>query len=236
MTDTEVELPDIAEEMPTGIHRKIAAIQREVGAIPKNGQGPQNKGGFAYIKAEDILDKIHQLLVRYNVIVIPDIQYSKHEVVRDGGRGYTNATISVKYTYTDVDSGESITTSSVGEGSDIGSDTATRKAATQAMKISHLHMFTIPNSEFDDEGYEPAGAAEAKGKAKADPPALKRAVSGGAKGGGTSLTKLRAEVKAAGAAKGIKTADLNKMGSAISPSFIDEPESLEALLTHIKDQ
>jgi hypothetical protein len=45
---------------------------------------------------------------------------------------------------------------SVGEGSDIGSDTATRKAATQALKISHLHTFTIPNSEFDDEGYEPA--------------------------------------------------------------------------------
>jgi hypothetical protein len=49
------------------------------------------------------------------------------------------------------------------------------------LKISHLHTFTIPNSEFDDEGYEPADkqvggsgagaskAAQVVSKAKASP-------------------------------------------------------------------
>jgi hypothetical protein len=61
------------------IYGKIAAIQKEVGAIPKNGVGPSQKGGFSYIKAEDILDKIHSLLVEHNVIVVPKIRHTKHD-------------------------------------------------------------------------------------------------------------------------------------------------------------
>lgn len=137
------------------IFGKIATIQREVGAIPRNGTGPAAKGGFSYIKAEDILDKIHALLVQENVITIPSIKHSKHEVNIVNNRQYINATIEATYTYVAVEDGSSITVTAIGEGSDIGSDTATRKAATQALKISHLHTFTIPNSEFDDEGYEP---------------------------------------------------------------------------------
>jgi len=138
------------------IFGKIATIQKEVGAIPRNGTGPAAKGGFSYIKAEDILDKIHALLVQENVITIPSIKHSKHEVNIVNNRQYINATIEATYTYVAVEDGSSITVTAIGEGSDIGSDTATRKAATQALKISHLHTFTIPNSEFDDEGYEPA--------------------------------------------------------------------------------
>ena len=138
------------------IFGKIATIQREVGAIPRNGTGPAAKGGFSYIKAEDILDKIHALLVQENVITIPSIKHTKHEVNVVNNRQYVNATIEATYTYVAVDDGSSMTVTAIGEGSDIGSDTATRKAATQALKISHLHTFTIPNSEFDDEGYEPA--------------------------------------------------------------------------------
>lgn len=138
------------------IFGKLATIQREVGAIPRNGKGPAAKGGFAYIRAEDILDKIHALMVQEGVIVLPNIEYSKHKVQIVNNRQYINATIKASYTYVAIEDGSSVVVSAIGEGSDIGSDTATRKAATQALKISHLHTFTIPNSEFDDEGYEPA--------------------------------------------------------------------------------
>lgn len=160
MTETVTAVP--------AIFGKIATIQKEVGAIPRNGTGPAAKGGFSYIKAEDILDKIHALLVQENVITIPSIKHSKHEVNIVNNRQYINATIEATYTYVAVEDGSSITVTAIGEGSDIGSDTATRKAATQALKISHLHTFTIPNSEFDDEGYEPADkqiAAPAQTKA-----------------------------------------------------------------------
>ncbi len=143
------------------IFAKIATIQKEVGAIERNGTGPAAKGGFSYIKAEDILDKIHSLLVQQNVIVVPTLEYSKHEVQVINNRQYVSVTIKAQYQYVCVDDGSYILVTSVGEGSDIGSDTATRKAATQALKISHLHTFTIPNSEFDDEGSEPSAGKSA---------------------------------------------------------------------------
>jgi hypothetical protein len=146
-------------EAVPAIFAKIATIQKEVGAIQRNGTGPAAKGGFAYIKAEDILDKIHALLVQESVIVVPTLEYAKHDVQVVNNRQYVSATINAKYQYVAVEDGSFITVTAIGEGSDIGSDTATRKAATQALKISHLHTFTIPNSEFDDEGAEPKGAS-----------------------------------------------------------------------------
>lgn len=158
----------MSEAVPA-ILGKIARIQAEVGAIPRNGKGPAQKGGFSYVKAEDILDKVHSLLVQEEVIVVPTIEYTKHDVQYVNNRAMITATIKATYNYIAVEDGSSITVVSVGEGSDIGSDTATRKAATQALKISHLHTFTIPNSEFDDEGYEPVakGAAANSAPSKA---------------------------------------------------------------------
>ena len=37
-----------------GIYAKIAAIQNEVGNIPKNGRGPSSKGAFEYVKFDTI--------------------------------------------------------------------------------------------------------------------------------------------------------------------------------------
>lgn len=215
------------------IYQKIAAIQKEVGAIPKNGQGPPQKGGFAFIKAEDVLDKIHSLLVEHEVIVIPTITYGKHEVRTEGSRSYISACIDVQYEYIAVEDGSSVITTSVGEGSDIGSDTATRKAATQALKISHLHMFTIPNSEFDDEGYEPPGEkAEPKPNravAKAAQPASSAATS-------NSLTKARSLVKAAGAKLDLTPTELNERGQKIDKDFFGNIESLEKLLLVLNEE
>lgn len=161
------------------IFSKIATIQKEVGAIPRNGTGPAAKGGFSYVKAEDILDKIHSLLVQENIIVVPTLEYTKHETQYVNNRQMVSVAIKAQYQYIAVEDGSYILVTAIGEGSDIGSDTATRKAATQALKISHLHTFTIPNSEFDDEGYEPADkqvggsatskAAQVVSKAKASP-------------------------------------------------------------------
>jgi len=155
------------------IYSKIAKIQQEVGAIEKNGRGPAQKGGFAYIKYEDILDKIHALMVQEGVVVAPELKYYNHEVREANNRQNLYARVEAKYTFIAVEDGSTFTVTSVGEGSDIGSDTATRKAATQVMKIAFLHTFTIPNSDdgvlLDNEGYE----NEDKTPAKASTPASK---------------------------------------------------------------
>lgn len=221
---------------PKLIHQKIATIQKEVGAIPKNGRGPANKGSFEFIKAEDVLNKIHELLVRESVIVIPTIRHSKHEVVREKDRGYIYAAIEVEYEYVAVEDGSSITTSSVGEGSDIGSDTATRKAATQALKISHLHMFTIPTSELDDSGdYLNTETGEVGAEPKQN-----RAVAAAQKQvtatGQDNITKLRAQVKKEGERLGLDGPAINARGVAVDPDFYASPEHLTTLLGILKSE
>jgi hypothetical protein len=154
------------------IFQKMAAIQQGVGAIEKAGVGPSSKGSFSYVKAEDILDKVHSLLVEHGVIVVPTLQHTKHEVLTVNNRNYVFATIQAAYEYIAVEDGSSVVVNACGEGSDISSDTATRKAATQALKISHLQTFTIPNNEFDQEGYPVEAPASS---AKPEPRALKTA-------------------------------------------------------------
>jgi len=215
------------------IYGKIAAIQKAVGAIPKNGVGPSQKGGFSYIKAEDILDKIHALLVEHDVIVVPSLGHTKHESQVVNNRVYINVTISAQYDYVAVEDGSKITVVSVGEGSDIGSDTATRKAATQALKISHLHTFTIPNSEFDDEGYEPPVAAE-----KPATPA-KRAIANAGKASGNSA-KLQAEVREFIKSGAYTSEQVNTIGERVAQGlgkseFVKSDEAtLEGLVAELR--
>lgn len=141
------------------IYSKLLTIQNEIGAIEKNGKGPAQKGAFAYIKYEDILDRIHALLNRERVIIVPKLKFSKHEVISANNRQNIYSNVEATYEFISVDDGSSVIVASVGEGSDIGSDTATRKSATQALKIAFLHTFTIPNTDdgllLDNEGHEP---------------------------------------------------------------------------------
>ena len=233
---------------PASIYRKIALIQKEVGAIEKNGTGPQQKGSFRYIKQEDILDKIHALLVENDVIVIPTITSLKHDVVEANNRMNIYSVVQAVYRYISVEDGSYIETTSTGEGSDIGSDTATRKAATQAMKIAHLHTFTIPGTDLsldDREGYANDTPAT---ESPAQPKALRTAKSG------TTTRSPRADEKASGDAKAIQADILalvekhkadtgvepqyGKIGNRMFPnerSWASKPENLKAVLLAIQN-
>ena len=218
------------------IYEKIASIQEAVGAIPKNGKGPAAKGGFAFIKAEDVLDKVHALLVENKVIVIPTIEYTKHDTRVDGSRAYITATVSIAYEYIAVEDGSSVVTKSVGEGSDIGSDTATRKAATQALKISHLHMFTIPNSEFDDEGYEPVDKGGEPKANRAVTQAKTGSVTGTTATAQNALNKVRAQVKVAGESLGLTPPQINERGLSVDPDFFASEAHLKTLLAQLNKE
>jgi hypothetical protein len=129
-------------------------------------------------------------------------------------RVYINVTVEAAYEFIAVEDGSSVSVVSVGEGSDIGSDTATRKAATQALKISHLHAFTIPNSEFDDEGSEPRVAQQASPKTT---PA-KRAIATATKSSNESV-KLQAEVREFIKSGAYTSEQVNKIGETVATSL-----------------
>lgn len=144
------------------------------------------------------------------VIVVPTITHTKHEVISNNNRNYIFASVSAQYAYIAVEDGSQIVVTAVGEGSDIGSDTATRKAATQALKISHLHTFTIPNSEFDDEGYEPV----AKGETTAAPSKAQQAIAK-ASPVNAEVSKLQGTVREY-VANGVDAATIKALGEKVT--------------------
>lgn len=221
--------------MTKGIYAKILEIQKSVGAIEKAGTGPSQKGAFKYIRAEDVTDKVHSLLNEHGVITVPTIKYTDREVIRDGAKTFIFVAITVEYEYIDVEDGSSVIVTSVGEGSDIGSDTATRKAATQALKISHLQFLSIPNSEFDDEGAEPTGGAAAeKPQARAVAAATKATAAAGAADGDAALEPIRAKIKVAARKAGLDSTALNIKGKEIHDDFFNQKAALETLLKAIE--
>lgn len=136
-----------------GIYAKIAAVQRDIGNVPKNGKGPAAKGGFEYVKFDDILASTRDLFVSNGIITeVETLEHNVHvEVI--GTRMVVNTNIKVRYTYIDIEDGSRHSTTVGGEGNDIGGDLATRKAYTQALKIALLQTFNIvTGDEIDSDG------------------------------------------------------------------------------------
>lgn len=151
-----------------GILQKIETIQREVGTIAKNGKGPSTKGGFEYVKYEDVALKVRDLMIDNSVVVQPRTLSHTVKSEQVGTRMVVNTSILVEYTFIDVETGEKFETTFGGEGSDIGGDTATRKAYTQAEKIRDLQTFKIfTGEEPDSDGAEQAELPVADPIAKA---------------------------------------------------------------------
>lgn len=158
-----------------GILPKIQAIQVAVGTIPKNGKGPSSKGGFEFVKFDDVVQKLRDLFAENKVINTVNVVRNDTKSEQVGNRQVTFASIDVEYTYIDSEDGSSITTTVSGEGSDIGGDTATRKAFTQALKIALLQTFNIVTGEDPDSDgmtHEEAKPAKATTPAKVSQSAI----------------------------------------------------------------
>lgn len=153
-----------------GIYAKLAKIQDEVGTIPKNGRGPSSKGGYEYVKFDDVVQKVRDLFVVEGIVSTIETLEHNVRIEQVNNRMVVNTSIRVKYTYTDIADGSSVFSIAAGEGSDIGGDTATRKAFTQALKIVLLQTFNIVTGEdVDTDGAEKQEIPAAKPVAGAAP-------------------------------------------------------------------
>ena len=146
------------------IYPAIAAIQAEVGNIPKNGIGPASQGSYKYIKNDDILEKVSELLVKHNVIVRPrvlDYAITNREI--GSGRTAPLTVLTLETTYVSVEDGSEFTVVVSSEGADNG-DKAGRKAMTQAQKMTNLLTFSIATGEPDPDGIDGTPSAPAQGQ------------------------------------------------------------------------
>ena len=136
------------------IYGAIAAIQAEVGSIPKNGIGPANQGSYKFISNDDIIANVSKLLAKYKVIVKTNT-LDKEYITRDigGGRIVNLSVFTVETTYISVEDGSEFAITTVGEGADNG-DKGGRKAYTQASKVANMLTFVIATGEPDPDSVD----------------------------------------------------------------------------------
>lgn len=191
------------------IYSAIAAIQAEIGSIPKNGVGPAAQGSYKFISNDDIVDALSSLLTKHKVIVRPNTLDYKL-ITREIGANRTVALTSVtlETNYISVEDGSTFQVVTVGEGADNG-DKGARKAYTQASKVANLLTFAIATGEPDPDAIDapintPAAAAQS--------PAAKKIANAKA----DDAKSLANEIKAFLGANGLAGSVANAVGGRIS--------------------
>lgn len=144
------------------IYKAIAAIQGEVGNIPKNGVGPAAQGAYKFISNDDIIANVSKLLSKHGVVVRSrTLDYQ--QIVREIGanRSVALSVVTLETAYVSVEDGSEFTVVTVGEGADNG-DKGARKAYTQASKVANLLTFSIATGEPDPESIDAEPLATVK--------------------------------------------------------------------------
>ncbi|TFJ92169.1 ERF family protein [Lentibacillus salicampi] len=129
--------------------KKLAHVMKQVQYIEKKGWNSFNK--YKYATESDVQEKVREELADQNVIMLPDVvEHSTREHINRKNHTEYIATVKVKFTFFDGDSGETIEIHSAGEGQDAG-DKAVYKAITGAQKYALMKAFMIPTGD-DPEG------------------------------------------------------------------------------------
>lgn len=140
--------------MPTkNLTAKLAEVSASIGRVPKNGYNSFHK--YQYVTESDLVDHIRPLLSERNIFIVPRVgMHGQGENYNDYAHEWSEdlTTIIYEYDIIDGDSGEKLTTSAVGYGSDKG-DKGAYKASTGAFKYMLMRLFMVATGD-DPEGDE----------------------------------------------------------------------------------
>ncbi|SMC92428.1 ERF family protein [Sporomusa malonica] len=131
------------------IASKLIKVSRECAAVAKNGTNDFHR--YTYVQANDVAKIVNQALINHGIATTVT-----HEVlnfssaVNKNGKEEKVVTVKATVTFVDADSGETLTTTGLGSGQDIG-DKATMKAETAALKYSYIQAFNMACSDADPE-------------------------------------------------------------------------------------
>lgn len=133
------------------IAEKLAAISTEVPYIKKR---PKENLPYPYVAHDDVTERFRKPFQDHGVIALPYVVKERQE----GNR----CVLEVSVRFVDIESGESVTVSSVGHGTD-SQDKGAGKAYTYAIKMIYLKTFMVPTGEKDietehiEQSFLPAG-------------------------------------------------------------------------------
>jgi hypothetical protein len=142
------------------ILQKLHAMMQQVGFIQHDAQHPQ----YRYLSERAIKEKVHAAMVTAGVVLTTDDESVEIlPFATSGGKPQFLATVCVKWTLWDIDSGESLVGRYHGQGSD-GMDKALYKAYTGGIKYFWRNQLQIATGD-DPEKASP-GEAQAAVAAK----------------------------------------------------------------------
>ncbi len=127
------------------LRQKLAEVRRRIGYIQKRGFNERNN--YSYVTAADLAGAVGDILAELGVVIIPSLESIAYESGRGNGAEMArSAQVVMAYTFTDVDTGEAITTKVAGQGLDAG-DKAPYKAMTGALKYALLQSFLLATGD-----------------------------------------------------------------------------------------
>lgn len=125
--------------------KKLAKVMSDVKHIEKKGFNKFHN--YAYATESDVAEKVREVLAEQHVIMLPDvIDHITREHINAKGKTEYIATVKVKFTFIDGETGEELSIHSAGEGQDAG-DKAVYKAITGAQKYALMKAFMIPTGD-----------------------------------------------------------------------------------------
>lgn len=124
------------------IYQKIAEVMKEVNYLQKDDHVQFKNTNYKAISEEKVTDQMHQMLVKYGLVVFP--------IEQDWSRSGDITHVNVKYRIVNVDDPQDyIEVVSCGDGADT-QDKGSGKAMTYAYKYMWLRTFAIPTGEDPD--------------------------------------------------------------------------------------
>ena len=127
------------------LRQKLAEVRRRIGYVQKRGFNERNN--YSYVTAADLAGAVGDILAELGIVIVPRLESIAYEPNQYGRvEAARAAQVVMAYTFTDVDSGEEITTKVAGQGLDAG-DKAPYKAMTGALKYALLQSFLLATGD-----------------------------------------------------------------------------------------
>lgn len=146
------------------VSQKILAVMEAVSHIEKDSYNAFQK--YNYVSEANLVGKVRQAMIDNKLIAIPDMV--SHDIIPSGKDGDSHlTTVVVEYTFIDAESGEFITFTSGGQGTDKG-DKGIFKALTGCNKYALLKAFQIATGDDPEADNPKSRKSKAASKPKED--------------------------------------------------------------------
>ena len=139
------------KQFKPNIYNSIMSISNDITALPKNSENTTQ--GWKFRGIDDLYNTLHPLFVKHKVFITSKIINSSREQHITNNKILLWSMLDIEFTFHAID-GTHIRTVTRGEGMDWGSDKASNKSMSAALKYALMQMFLIPTEDIIDGDYD----------------------------------------------------------------------------------